>query len=33
MGDTYIRDFTSYGTKLTDAEMALHLAENPWRQY
>ena len=33
MGDTYIKDFTSYGTLLTEDEKALHLAENPWRQY
>jgi hypothetical protein len=35
MGDTYIKDFTSYGHLLSEDEKVAHLArpENHWREY
>jgi hypothetical protein len=33
MGDTYVRDITQYGSRVPDAELAAHLAVNPWKVY
>jgi hypothetical protein len=30
MGDTYIKDYTSYGNLMPSTKMAEHLKENPW---
>jgi hypothetical protein len=33
MGDTYIKDYVTYGRRIPDRELTEHLSSNPWRVY